>query len=172
MQQDRLTVIQGNLGELYEQLAGEERALIHAEEAGRVRIQQQIRATRELIQNFEQEFVQKLSQRIKREEMPELLAEEVITELVDEIEILKNLEKQENIQVLLQQILAELQKPEKTASAKLKVALPIIPNLVSYELEGDTENVMRRLFPTFLKAYDGLKALKKKPPAIGLSKQE
>ncbi len=50
----------------------------------------------------------------------------------------------------------ELRKPDSPASAKLKVAIPIIPNVVSYELEGDTESVVRRLFPTFVKVYEAL----------------
>ena len=43
---------------------------------------------------------------------------------------------------LLQDIRAKLDEGDKAASAKLKVTLPLIPLLASYELEMDTEAVM------------------------------
>ncbi len=45
----------------------------------------------------------------------------------------------EELTRLLQQLHEMLNDPGKTAQAKLKVALPVIPLLVSYELEMDTE---------------------------------
>ena len=158
MSQDRLDNVQTNLELLYEQLAGEEEAFILAEEANKTRIQQKIRKTEERIRIFEQEYAKRLSQKITQEHLSESIAEEVVAEIIDEIEILKPLEKRDEIQVLLQQILAELQKPDTPASAKLKVALPIFPTLVNYELEVDTESIIQRLFPTFVKACDGFKS--------------
>ena len=162
MSQDRLADIQTSLDKLYEQLAGEEDAFLLEEEANKTRIQQKIRKTWKRIRVFEQEYAQRLSQQIKRENLPESIAEEITADLVEEIEILEPLEKQNEVRLLLQQILIELRKPEIPASAKLKVALPIIPNVMSYELEGDTESVLRRLFPTFTKAYSGLKSITQK----------
>ena len=63
---------------------------------------------------------------------------------------------------LLQEIRARLDGLERSASAKLKVAIPLIPTIASYELEMDTEGVMyktwkplrgliRRLHPTFFR---------------------
>lgn len=63
---------------------------------------------------------------------------------------------------LLQEIRARLDGLERSASAKLKVAIPLIPAIASYELEMDTEGVMyktwkplrgliRRLHPTFFR---------------------
>jgi hypothetical protein len=43
---------------------------------------------------------------------------------------------------LLQDIRSKLDEGDKAASAKLKVTLPLIPLLASYELEMDTEGVM------------------------------
>ena len=43
---------------------------------------------------------------------------------------------------LLQDIRTRLDEPEKTASAKLKLVLPLIPMIASYELEMDTEGFM------------------------------
>ena len=63
---------------------------------------------------------------------------------------------------LLQEIRASLDGLERSASAKLKVAIPLIPTIASYELEMDTEGVMSktwkplrglimRLHPTFFR---------------------
>ncbi|WP_346293424.1 hypothetical protein [Sphaerothrix gracilis] len=156
---DRLATVQDGLDRLYEQLAGEERALDLAEEAEKTRIQQKVRLTRQRIHEREQEYTIALSQQVRRQAMPEAVAETVTAELVDELEVLTLQERRDEVKDLLQQILAELQKPELPASAKLKVAIPLIPNVVSYELEGDTEGVIKRLFPTFLKAYEGLRSL-------------
>ena len=60
------------------------------------------------------------------------------------------------MKTLLDEILVELRKEDTPASAKLKIAIPLIPNIVTYELEGDTETVIRRLFPTFVKVYEAL----------------
>jgi len=46
------------------------------------------------------------------------------------------------IMPLLQEIKADLSSIDKTASAKLKLTLPLIPMIASYELEADTENLM------------------------------
>lgn len=156
---NRLTDVQANLKILYEQLAGKEQALLLAEEAEKTRIEQQIRVTWQRIKKYEQEYAVRLSQQVKRQGLPEPVAEVVTAELVDELEIMAPLERSDEVKQLLQQILAELQKSDTLASAKLKIAIPLIPNVVSYEIEGDTEGVLRRLFPTLVKAYEGLKSL-------------
>jgi len=153
---DRLADIQGFLTDLYEQLAGQEKAKIRAEDAQKGRIQQQIRDTWTEIRGYESEYVLTLSQQVKRAALPEPIAETVMGELVDELEVLAPIEQRDETKQLLLEILAELKKPGLPASAKLKVAIPIIPNVVSYELEGDTESVVRRLFPTFVKVYEAM----------------
>ncbi len=160
MSMDRLVTLQTELTDWYEQLAGEERAFRVAEEAEKTRIQQKIKLTWARIHAVEKEYALRLSQQLKQQDLPEPVAETVTAELVDELEILAPLEQRDEIKALLLQILAELQKPDAMAAAKLKVAIPLIPNLVSYELEGDTASVVRRLFPTFIKAYNGLKSLR------------
>ena len=156
---DRLADVQNKLNMLYEQLSGKEKALLLAEESEKTRIEQQIRLTWERIHRYESEYTITLSQQVKRQALPEPVAETVTAELVDEIEVLTPLQHHDDVKTLLQEILQELQKPDSPASAKLKVAIPLIPNVVSYELEGDTESVVRRLFPTFVKMYEGLRSL-------------
>lgn len=58
---------------------------------------------------------------------------------------------------LLKEIKEKLNEPGKTAAAKLKVSLPIIPLISAYELELDTENfltqVWRKATSLFRKAF-------------------
>jgi len=156
---DRLTDVETGIKELYEQLAGEEKAFRRAEEADKTRIRQRIRDTQQRIQEYENEYVTLVSQQAKRQELPETTAEVIVAELVDEIQILESTEQYDSLHSMLQEILEELKKPGTPAAAKLKVAIPIIPTLVTYEVEGDTENIMRRLFPTFKKIYEELRLL-------------
>lgn len=156
MTSDRLSAVEANLKAWYKQLEGQEEALRLAEYSQRERIRQQIQLTWKDIRQCEQEYAARLSQQVKRQEMPEATAEIVVAELVDEVELLQTTVQQDEVKVLMAQILTELQKPSSPASAKLKVVIPLIPNIVSYELEGDTESVVRRLFPTFVKVYEAI----------------
>ena len=156
---DRLTAIQETLTDLYEQLAGQEKAWRLAEDAEKTRLKQKIREKWQEIREYEGKYTQTLAQQVKHQELPEAVAQTITVELVDELEVLAPLAQRDEVKALLQQILAALQKPATPAAAKLKVAIPIIPNLVSYEMEGDTETVVRRLFPTFTKVYQGMKSL-------------
>jgi hypothetical protein len=157
---DRLAALETNLTMLYEQLGGQEKAKITAEEAEKVRIEQKIRETKKELRQYEQEYVQVLAQQVKRQDLPESVAELVVDELVvdelvDEIEIFQPQAQNDEIKALVQQVLTELRKPEIPAAAKLKVA--IVPGIVTYELEGDTRGVVQRLFPTLVKVYQGLR---------------
>ncbi len=52
---------------------------------------------------------------------------------------------------LLEEIRTKLEDLDRTASAKLKVALPLIPAIASYELEMDTEGVMYKTWQSIKK---------------------
>jgi hypothetical protein len=160
MTADRLSDLEANLTMLYEQLAGQERAKICVEDSQKIRIQQQIEATWQEIRRFDREYVLTFAQQMKIKDLPEPIAETVTAELVDEIEVLAPLVQQDGVKALLLEILAELQRPDLPVAAKLKVVIPIIPTIVSYELEGDTESVLRRLFPSLVKLYRGLRPKK------------
>ena len=49
-------------------------------------------------------------------------------------------------QELLQQLLAHLQAVDKSATAKLKIILPIIPMFLHYDLELDSESGIVRMW--------------------------
>ncbi|MBD2099721.1 hypothetical protein [Leptolyngbya sp. FACHB-261] len=113
-----------------------------------------------------------LRQRIKREILPsirkheveygELLAKESEAFLISEpdaetaiIQVTQAVEHLESspldkypdeMRQLLMDIREKLEDPGKTAAAKLKVALPVIPLIASYEMELDTEASIVRVW--------------------------
>lgn len=115
----------------------------------------------------EQKF--ELRQRIKKEVIPNLrkyeqeyadllaelandtsIADSVTESLVEEaIAASRQLQAQhpslpEPLQTQLTTLLEQLQAPDKSATAKLKITLPVIPLLAAYELELDTENFLNQ----------------------------
>ena len=130
---------------------------------------------KELIINLNPDVQFQLKQRIKREIIPQMRRyeaeywelypreaivisdEEAETQLaqveqaVESIERIPAAEYPSELIPLLQDIRAKLEDLDKAASAKLKVALPLIPAIASYELEMNTEGFM----------YKAWKAIKK-----------
>ena len=150
MIRDRLFTLQDNLTDLYEQLSGKEKALIRAPEEEKTRIRQQIRDVKGGIQNFEQEYWLAWRRESAALTVSEAEAEVATTTIVQEAEILEaTAAYPEEAMPILREILSELQKPGTPAAGKLKAAIPLLPGLVAYEMEVDTEGLLRRLFPTF-----------------------
>lgn len=75
-------------------------------------------------------------------------AEPIVAELVEVFEQKHGqlVARAPDLQTQLDTILQELREQNKSASAKFKVALPIIPTLVSYELDLDTENFLTEVW--------------------------
>ena len=141
----RLKEVEELLDIQYEKLFELEKALETADGATqRVVIRQHIK--REItpsLRQREQEYAELLAAGVQVESIPEEEADVIVAELV---EATSNTEANTGSSApgemleLLQQIKQKLDEPGKTAAAKLKVALPIIPLISSYELELDTEN--------------------------------
>ena len=158
---DRISDLQDRLDRLYKLLKGQELAKDEAETAEKARIQLKIDGQWKEIRTVEQQYVIALTQQVKRQDLPEPIAIKIVGELVDELVLIQP--KTDEMRSMLQQILTELQKPGVPAAAKLKVAIPLVPGFVAIELEGDAESVVRRLFPTFVRAYEGMKTLASQP---------
>jgi hypothetical protein len=97
------------------------------------------------IRKHELEFAQLLADVTDLTFLPTEQAENTAAELVHAIEHVQGLpdpNRPEEITRLLTDIRRELEDPGKVAAAKLKVTLPIIPMIVSYEMEMDTEGVL------------------------------
>ena len=161
---DRISSLQERLERLYFILEGLEAAKDKSSDDEKPRITLKIKDQWRDIRAVEQEYAQQLTQQVKRQNLPEAIAQTVVGELVDELEMMQPIAKTDEMRSMLKEILTELQKPGTPAAAKLKVAIPIIPNILTYEIEGDTESVVRRLFPTFVKVYEGIRAKKLFPP--------
>lgn len=158
---DRTSQLQTQLKMLYDQLDGFEMAKVTSRDEDKVLLQQRIDLKWKEIREKDGDYVRSLAQQVKKQDLPEPIAIEIVGELVDELEMMEP--KTDEMQSMLQQILAELQKPGVPAAAKLKVAIPLVPGFVAIELEGDAESVVRRLFPTFVRAYEGMKTLASQP---------
>ena len=158
---DRTSQLQTQLKMLYDQLDGLEMAKVTSRDEDKVMLQQRIDLKWKEIREKDGDYVRSLAQQVKKQDLPEPIAIEIVGELVDELVLIQP--KTDEMRLMLQQILTELQKPGVPAAAKLKVAIPLMPGFVAIELEGDAESVVRRLFPTFVRAYEEMKAIGGQP---------
>ncbi|MDJ0516117.1 MAG: hypothetical protein QNJ74_07585 [Trichodesmium sp. MO_231.B1] len=78
-----------------------------------------------------------------------------IQEAVKSIENIPNNKYPDELLSLLQDIRAKLNDLDKSAAAKLKVVLPLIPAIAFYELEMDTEGVMYKTWKGVLNLLRG-----------------
>jgi hypothetical protein len=151
----RLTDLEGILELLYEKLGEFERELIiNANTPAKFELKQRIK--REIlpdIRRYEAEYWE-----LSPQEAIVLSDEEAASQLVrveqavDSIERISSTSYPPELMSLLQDIRAKLEEKDRVASAKLKVVLPLIPAIASYELEMDTEGLMYQTW----KAIKGL----------------
>jgi hypothetical protein len=160
MVSDRLSHLQSEVAAYYEQLAGKEKARRLAPQEEKVRIQQQIRELQSEIGGVERDYWLRWQAESSGLIIPDDQAEVVVGELLMEVNSLTGEPKiQTNaaLMKLLEEIKAELTKPKTPGSGKIKAAIPLLPGFLSYELELDTEGLLRRVFPTFCQLAEKLK---------------
>jgi len=108
---------------------------------------------------LEQEYAELLAHGVSDADIPEPQAQMLVAEVVAAVakadEQKPSNAPQEMVR-LLGEIRDKLNEPGKSASAKLKLSLPIIPLISSYEMELDTEGV---LTAAWRKARDFFKTL-------------
>jgi hypothetical protein len=157
---DRLFHLQTEIEAYYKQLACQESAQRKIEDSQKERIGQQISDTKKDIGKIQGEYWVLLKSQAARLEITDADAEIVTAEIIQEVEILQyqpTVQGNAELVKLLTEIKAELTKPEIPGSCKLKAAIPLLPGFLSYEMELDTEGLLRRLFPTFSKLAGKLK---------------
>lgn len=167
MVSDRLVKINKKLQLLYEQLDSlENDALINQNPRARTQSKQQIREEiQPQIREYEVEYLRVLHQESATLTFNEADAQDAIDVVAQEV---ARVEHQVNtypdryrdrVIQLLQEIKTKLEAPEPTAAAKLKGVLSPIPPFIgiSYEAEIDTENFLRKHFPTFTRLVRGAK---------------
>jgi hypothetical protein len=141
----RLANLEENLEILYEQLGEfEQELIISSSQPAKFELKQRIkRDILPKIRQYEAEYWELYPKEAiiisDEEAASQLVKVEQAVESIDRI--LLTFSPRELIP-LLQDIRAELEEQNKAASAKLKVVLPLIPMIASYELEIETEGLM------------------------------
>ncbi len=150
----RLADLEGLLELLYEKLGEFERELIvTASTPAKFELKQKIK--REILPNirrYEAEYWELYPSEaivIADAEAESQLAQ--VEQAIESIERIPAAEYPSELLPLLQDIRAKLEESDKAASAKLKVALPLIPAIASYELEMDTEGFMYKTWKAIKK---------------------
>jgi hypothetical protein len=145
----RLTDLEKNLELRYETLGEAEKDLAMTTDTFEItRIKQRIRE-RVLpdIRKYEAEYWEVLVQEARTCAVEEVEAQNAIGEIIPEVEVIANQPSAnyayEFMQLLLE-IRDKLNQQELPAAAKLKAALPLVPGILSYEVELDTESSLRR----------------------------
>ena len=148
---NRLSQLEQNLELFREQLGGLEEAMITSHQSQKVLHKQQIRQLRKEMQPFEREYWEILAQKAGEIEIPEPEAEVIIAEIVEQYPQIQGSRENAEVLALLQQIYEKVNQPGATAAGKLKGSLSLLPPFVgvTYETELDTENTLRKYFPTF-----------------------
>jgi hypothetical protein len=145
----RLAYLEQTLDLWYEQLGEAEKAMPMAmspKEA--TAIKQDIRVR--ILPAIRKHEVQYWS--LLEEEAPdcqdEVAASNAIVKVVQEGQLIQSQPNQypDEFMQKLQKILDKLNEPQTPAAAKLILALPLIPGIMSYELEVDTEISLKRVF--------------------------
>jgi hypothetical protein len=155
MSQRRLNDLQDNLDLLYEKLGMYEEDLIKA--IGAEKIALKLRIKRDIlpdIRRYESEYwdlMPKEALVISDEEAEATLVK--VNEAVKSIERVDAAEYPPGMMELLQEIRNQLNDTGQSAAAKLKVTLPIVPMLASYELEMDTEGMLSGIWQTIRKRF-------------------
>lgn len=153
----RLADLEKTLELRYETLSKAEKRLaitdeIFAKDAIEKRIREEVLPE---LRKCESEYWQLLAQEARSYTVAEIDATNAIVEV--EAQVIRVIESQSNgndeLIRLLEEILDKLNKPGTPAAAKAKLALPLIPGIVSYEVELDTENSLRRVFEPIKRLY-------------------
>jgi hypothetical protein len=141
----RLAYLEDNLEILYEQLGEfEQELIISSSKPAKFELKQRIK--REILPNIRRyeaeywELYPKEAIIISDEEAASQLVK--VEQAVESIDRISLTFYPRELIPLLQDIRAELEEQNKAASAKLKVVLPLIPMIASYELEIETEGLM------------------------------
>jgi hypothetical protein len=143
----RLNQLKNNLELLYKRLgAFEQQLIITAHEPTKFELKERIKdEILPSILEYETEYWERYPQEaiiICDEEATNQLVK--VEQAVESIEQIPSSNYPQELISLLKEIRDKLSEPDKAASAKLKIVLPLIPAIASYELEMETEGLMYR----------------------------
>jgi Effector-associated domain 1 len=107
------------------------------------------------VREYEREYWEYLESEVYAEDLDEKDAEIAIAKVRSELspvldaqflDVTKKTNYPEKLLELLEEIRDKLNEDESPAVAKAKLALPLIPGVLSYEVELDTEDSLRKIF--------------------------
>jgi len=98
------------------------------------------------IRKHEAEYWAILKQSADPNNVSDLEAQSAIDSVVQEVEIVQVQEMPDEVLQKLHEILEKLNEPGTAAAAKAKFAVNIIPGILAYEFELDTEASLRKAF--------------------------
>lgn len=149
---------------LKEQQASAERAITtNPNPIAQTQLQQAIDDLKGKVARKRREYFAELADLADELTVPEPEAEVITAEIVEAVAKIEQQPKaSEEMLALLREIRDKLNEPGSTAAAKLKGSLSSFPPFIglTYEAELDTEQFLRRYFPTFRNWY--LAAAKKR----------
>lgn len=144
----RLVQLENLLEMDYEQLAEHEQELSMTA-SPKVRNEAKQRIKRDImprIRKNEAEYWSLLRQFASGSEIAEPEAQAAIATIVQDAEIIQAKPIPDEVLEKLQEILDKLNEPGTAAVAKAKFAVNVIPGILAYEFELDTENALRQAF--------------------------
>ena len=100
------------------------------------------------IRQCEAEYWDLLAQEAGSCTVEEVDARNAIVEVIGEVELIENqpaTQYPDELMRLLREIRDKLNEPGTPAAAKAKFAIPLIPGILAYEVELDTENTLRKV---------------------------
>lgn len=156
----RLAALEESLDSLYETLGESQKRLAYANDIfEKNSIKQRIR--KEVLPELRQceaEYWEVLAQEARSCAVEEVDARNAIVEIVRTVELIEHKPSAnypEELMQLLLEIRDKLNEPGQPAAAKAKLALPLVPGILSYEVELDTENSLRRAFVPIKRLFRG-----------------
>lgn len=156
----RLAELEKILDLRYETLSKAEKRLaitdeIFAKNAIEQRIREEVLPE---LRKYETEYWRLLAQEAHSCAVEEIDARNAIVEVVQEVELIENklsANYSDQFMRLLLEIRDKLNEPGQPAAAKAKLALPLVPGILSYEVELDTESSLRRAFGPIRRLFKG-----------------
>ncbi|OUL18192.1 hypothetical protein [Nostoc sp. 106C] len=99
------------------------------------------------IRQFEAEYWELLAQQARSTTVAEADASNAIIEVESQVvQLMSNTSYPDQLMRLLEEIRNQLNQPENPAAAKAKLALNLIPGILSYEVELNTTTALKNVF--------------------------
>ncbi|NMF56980.1 hypothetical protein [Pseudanabaena yagii] len=151
----RLTDLEDLLERYYEKLAEHEQEL-SISASPNVRNEANQRINREImpsIRKYEAEYWSLLRPFANAREIAEPEAQTAIASIIQNAEIIQHYQMLDEVLQKVQELINKLNEPGTAATAKAEFALTVIPGILLYKFELDTENFLRQMFRPLMRLF-------------------